>query len=170
MVYAVCMSKHVCVHLTDEHRTQLESVIRSGSANARVQSRARILLLCDRSQGRQRTDDDIAEAVLTSKATIVKTRRRFVAEGLEPALYDRPRPGRAPKITGEIEAQLTVLACSDAPEGHNRWTLRLLADQMVALGHIESISHVALYKRLKKTNSSLGKSNAGASGRPPPDS
>src|SRR5436190_22606580 len=164
------MSKHVQVHLTDEQRNELEKLIRSGSSSARVQSRARILLLCDRSQGRTRTDDDIAQAALTSKATIVKTRKRFVAEGLEAALYERPRPGRAPKITGDIEAQLTVLACSNAPDGHNRWTLRLLADQMVALGHLESISHVALYKRLKKTNSSPGKSNPGASGKPPPDS
>jgi putative transposase len=169
-MYAVCMSKHVHVHLEDEHRTELESLIRSGSSNARVQSRARILLLCDRSQGKIRTDDDVAQAALTSKATIVKTRKRFVADGLKAALYDRPRPGRAPKITGEIEAQLTVLACSDAPEGHNRWTLRLIADQMVALGHLESISHVAVFKRLKKTNSSLGKSNPGASGKPPLDS
>jgi transposase len=161
------MSKHAHVHLSDEQRNQLESMIRSGSANARVQSRARILLLCDRSQGRQRTDDDIAEAALTSKATIVKTRRRFVDEGLEAALYDKPRPGRAPKITGDIEAQLTVLACSDAPDGRARWTLRLLADQMVSLGHLESISHVALYKRLKKTSLNLGGSKHGASEKPP---
>ena len=158
------------VHLTAEQRVELETLIRSGSTNARVQSRARILLLGDRSQGKHRSDDDIAEAVLTSKATIVKTRRRFVAEGLDAALHDRPRPGRAPKITGDIEAQLTVLACSDAPEGHNRWTLRLMADRMVALGLLESISHVALYKRLKKTNSSPGKSNAGASEKPLSDS
>jgi transposase len=164
------MSKHVQVHLTDKQRADLESLIRSGSALARVQSKARILLLCDRSQAEQRSDGDIAQALLISKGTIVKTRRRFVEEGLEAALQDRPRPGRPPKITGDIEAYLTVLACSEAPDGRRRWTLRLLADQMVALGLVDSISHVALHKRLKKTNSNPGSSRAGASESPPPAS
>jgi hypothetical protein len=76
---------------------------------------------------------------------------------MEAALYDKPRPGRTPKITGDIEAKLTVLACSDPPEGRVRWTLRLLADRMVELGYLDSISDVAIYKRLKKTKSSPGK-------------
>ena len=76
--------------------------------------------------------------------------------GLESALYDKPRPGQKPKITGDIEAQLVVLVCSDAPEGHDRWTLRLLAERLVALTELESISHVAVGERLKKMNSSPG--------------
>ena len=75
---------------------------------------------------------------------------------MEAALFDKPRPGATPKITGDIEAQLVTLACSDPPQGHARWTLRLLADKMVALGYIESISNVAVYQRLKKTNLSRG--------------
>ncbi len=83
--------------------------------------------------------------------------RSYVLEGLEQALYDKPRSGAPPKITGDIEAKLVMLACSEPPDGKKRWTLRLLAEQMVVLGYIDSISNVAVYKRLKKTNLSLGK-------------
>jgi transposase len=98
----------------------------------------------------------VAEAVMCSPGTVVGVRRRFVEEGLSAALYDKPRPGQAPKITGDIEAQLVMLACSDAPEGHERWTLRLLAEHLVELTELESISHVAVGERLKKMNSSPG--------------
>jgi Homeodomain-like domain len=74
---------------------------------------------------------------------------------MEAALYDKPRPGRVPKITGDIEAKLTVLACSDPPEGHSRWTLQLLADKLVELNLVESISAVAIHKRLKKLSETL---------------
>jgi hypothetical protein len=73
------------------------------------------------------------------------------------ALYDKPRPGAAPRFTGEVEAQLTMLACSQPPAGHARWTLRLLADQMIELGYVEYISHVTVRELLKKTNSSRGR-------------
>ena len=149
-------TKHI-LHLTKEQRTHLESLIKSGSAPARVQTRARILLLTDRSQGQKLTDQQIADALLCSKPTVWRIRQLCVNEGMEAALYDKPRPGRTPKITGDIEAKLTVLACSDPPEGHGQWTLRLLADQIVELGYIDSISHVAIYDRLKKTKLSLGK-------------
>jgi len=76
---------------------------------------------------------------------------------LDAALYEKPRPGASPKITGDIEAKLVTLACSDPPLGRSRWTLRLLADTMVELGYIDSISNVAVYQRLKKTNSSPGR-------------
>ena len=89
-------------------------------------------------------------------ATIIRTRKACLDEGLEAALFEKPRPGAPPKITGEIEAKLVTLACSDAPEGRARWTLRLLAHKMVELGYIDTISNVAVYQRLKKTNSSPG--------------
>jgi transposase len=98
----------------------------------------------------------VAEAVLCSQGTVVGVRRRFVEEGWSAALYDKPRPGQAPKITGEIEAQLVMLACSDAPAGQARWTLRLLAEHLVELTELESISHVAVGERLKKMNLSPG--------------
>ncbi|MEN6519889.1 MAG: helix-turn-helix domain-containing protein, partial [Armatimonadota bacterium] len=85
-----------------------------------------------------------------------RIRKEFVLGGLESALYDKPRPGAAPKITGDIEARITMLACSKPPEGHARWTLRLLADKAVELEYIDSISHTAISERLKKTLSNPG--------------
>jgi hypothetical protein len=150
------MSKHVTVMLTQEQRSALDTLIRSGAAPARTQTKARILLLLDRSQGEQRKDKQIVSALLCSQAHVGRTRRQFVREGLEATLYDKPRPGRVPKIDGAIEAKMIALACSNPPDGHSRWTLRLLADQMVALGYVDSLTNVAVYKRLKKMNFNLG--------------
>lgn len=150
------MGKHICIELTQEQRTQVEQLIRKGDTPARTNTRARILLLSDRSQGEKRTDREVADAVLCSMSTVTNVRRRFLAGGLQNALYDKERPGAQPKFTGEIEAKLTMLACSDAPEGAGRWTLRLLAEQMIELGYVDYISHVTVRELLKKTNSSLG--------------
>jgi transposase len=92
---------------------------------------------------------------MISAATVGRIGRRFVVEGLESALHDKPRPGRVPKITGDIEAKLTVLACSSPPEGHAVWTLKLLADELVELGYVESITPMAICKRLKKRSKAL---------------
>lgn len=89
--------------------------------------------------------------------------RRFVIGGLETALNDKPRPGRVPKLNGDAEARLVLLACSQPPQGRTRWTLKLLAEQLVELGLVDSISEVAVYKRLKKTNLNPGRSKLGAS-------
>ena len=95
---------------------------------------------------------------MVSAGAVNVIKKRYFSGGLETALYDRPRTGRpVTKMTGDVEAHLIALACSDAPEGHDRWTLRLLADRLVELELVESISHVAVGKTLKKTNSSLGK-------------
>lgn len=150
------MSTHVTVSLTDDQRAHLETLTRSGTGLARVQTKARILLLTDRSQGHQRTDAEIAAALDTSRPTIIRIRRRFVQDGLDAALYDKPRPGAAPKLTGEHEANLTLLACSTPPDGRKRWTLRLLAKQMVELQYVDTVSHVTVGEVLKKTSSSRG--------------
>lgn len=150
------MSKHRRIELTQEERSQVEQLIRKGDAPARTNTRARVLLLSDRSQGEKRKDREVADAVLCSLSTVTNVRRRFLAGGLQNALYDKERPGAQPKFTGEIEAKLTMLACSDAPEGAGRWTLRLLAEQMIELGYVDYISHVTVRELLKKTNSSLG--------------
>ena len=150
------MSEHRCIHLSDQERDQLERLIRVGNAPARTQTRARILLLSDRSQGQKRRDEDVATAVMCSKGTVANVRHRFLDSGLPAALYDKPRPGQRPKFTGEIEAKLTMLACSEPPAGAARWTLRLLADQMIELGYVDYISHVTVGEKLKKTRSSLG--------------
>ena len=151
------MSQHVTVLLSDNQRQYLENFIRRGKAPARLQTRARILLLADRSQGQQRSQQQIAEVTLVSPPTVCQICRRFVIEGMEPALQEKPRPGQAPKITGEAEAQLCLLACSDPPIGHAQWTLKLLADKLIELGFVDSISTVAVHQRLKKTKLSHGK-------------
>jgi transposase len=150
------MSKHMQVILTEEQRTELERLIRSGTLPARTNTRARILLLSDRSQRQKRTDQEVADAIMCSKSTVYNVRHRFVAEGLSRALYDKARPGAPPTFTAETEAQLTMLACSDPPEGAAHWSLRLLANRMIELGYVEYISHVTVRELLKKTNCSRG--------------
>mgnify|MGYP003962599561 FL=1 len=149
------MAKHIT--LPEEERRELSQLIKSGKHPARVLGRARILLLLDRSQGEKRKLQNIADAMLTSMGTVSNVKRRYRKGGLEHGLYDRPRPGAKPKIDGEVEAHLIALVCSDPPEGQVRWTLRLLADKLVELELVESVSHVAVGDALKKTNLSLGK-------------
>lgn len=149
------MSQHLHVHLSDEQRQHLDSLIKKGNAPARVQTRARILLLSDRSQGESRTQRQVAEAVICCTPTVGQVRRRFALEGLEAALSEKPRPGQAPKITGDVEAHLVTLACSEPPEGCTRWTFKLLAEKLVELQLVDSISEVAVYKRLKKRTEAL---------------
>ena len=150
------MSKHTKLYLTDEQRSHLENLIRSGSAPARTQTKARILLMTDRNSDLVHRDAEIAESIMVNVATVGRTRRAFLSKGMDAVLYDRPRPGGKPKITGDVEAKLTMLACSTPPEGYDRWTIQLLADKMVELNYIDSISRVAVGKRLKKVNLSLG--------------
>jgi transposase len=85
--------------------------------------------------------------------TVYHVKRRFLNEGLETALSEKPRSGKPVQISGEARARITALACSDAPRGHARWTLRLLADKSVELGFVDSISHNHIRQILKKTNS-----------------
>jgi len=149
------MAKHI--HLKDKERAELQQLIRSGINSARVIGRARTLLLLDRSQGEKRVIQEVAEAAMVSPGTVSNIKRRYFEGGTKGALYDKPRPGAKRKVDGEVEARLIALACSDPPEGRERWTLRLLADELVALEVVESISHVTVREVLKKTNSSLGK-------------
>lgn len=151
------MSQHVTVHLSSDQRQHLESLIKKGNTPARIQNRVRILLLLDRSLGNKLTQKQVAEATLTDIATVCQISRRFVLEGMEAALSEKPRPGAVPKITGEVEAQLCLLACSSPPEGQAQWTLKLLADKLIELGFVDSISTVAVHHRLKKMQSNPGK-------------
>ncbi len=155
------MSQHVTVHLNSDQRQHLASLIKKGNTPARIQNRVRILLLLDRSQGNQLTQKQVAQATLTDTATVCQISRRFVLEGLNAAISEKPRPGAAPKITGEVEAQLCLLACSNPPEGQAQWTLQLLAEKLISLGLLESISTVAIHQRLKKMPLNLGKSKRG---------
>ena len=146
------MSKHRYVSLTDEQRQHLAELTRCGSSKARTLTRARILLLADRSQGAVRTDIQIAQALQCNKGTVQNIRHRFLDEGLEAALVEKRRPGASlrPKVTGEIEAKLIAIACSSPPEGRSRWTLRLLAARLVELELVESISPDTVNQVLKR--------------------
>jgi hypothetical protein len=151
------MSKHIPLYLTQEQRNELQALIKSGKAPARVQTRARILLLADRRQEQWRTDRQIADTLLCTAGTVLAIRHRFLQEGLQAALVEKPRPGAVPKITGDIEAQITVLACSDPPEGQARWTIRLLTKRVIELALVDKIDPSTVWERLKKTRSSPGK-------------
>lgn len=151
------MSQHLSVTLTTEQRQQLTDLTRKGNAAARVQTRARILLLADKSQKEPQTQKQISQALGVSRPTISKICRHFALIGLESALYEKPRPGRVPKITGDIEARLVLIACSHPPLGRAKWTMQMLADKLVELQIVDSISDSAICDRLKKTRLSLGK-------------
>lgn len=157
------------IRLSQEEREQLRKIVRAGKHSARVQTRARILLLAaERSVGsrggrtrRSNSNRTIGEDLLVSARTVSRVRQRFVSGGLKAALGERERSGRPAEIDGEAEAKLIMLACSQPPEGRSRWTLQLLADRMVALGYAEHISDTWVLKLLKKTNCDLGRSKAG---------
>ena len=148
------------VFLTASQREFLQRFVRQGSSHAREQTRARILLLADRSQGHKQTQQQIAATTLVSPLTIATLCQRVAQVGLG-ALHDKPRPGVAPKITGEVEAHLVHLACSSAPEGRASWTLQLLADKLVELNLVQSISPTQVGVRLKKTRLNRGRSSRG---------
>src|SRR3982751_5000930 len=135
-------AKRYKVTLEPDERGDLEKLISRGKGAARRLAHARILLHADQGEGRPgKIDAKISEAVVVSVATIERVRQRFVEEGLEAALSPRARPPAVPrKMDGQTEARLIALACSSPPEGHARWTLRLLADCMVELGHVDSLS------------------------------
>jgi len=131
---------------TDELRS-LKNILRRGTTAARVQTRARVLDLLHRGQH----PTSIAATLGLSLPTVFNIKRRYSEEGLNSALQDKPRSGTPPRIETGARAKITALACSQAPEGHARWTLRLLADRAVSLGFVDSISHNAVRQILKKT-------------------
>ena len=154
----LCLRNATRFSLTREQRDSLVSLISSGKASARKLTRARILLKADESQGSPAyADKQIREAVEVSLSTIERTRKTFVLEGLTAAVTPKKRSRASrQKFDGEKEAHLIALACSQAPEGYARWTLRLLAEKMVELHHFSSISHESIRQVLKKTNSDRG--------------
>jgi transposase len=145
------------IDLQEREREQLLQIISSGHSGARKISRSHILLKADEGHN----DREIAESLNSSIPTVERVRRRFVEEGLEAALEERPRPGAARKLNGKEEAYLVALACSPAPQGHSRWTLRCLADKVVELELTDSICHETVRRILKKTISSRGKRSSG---------
>jgi transposase len=154
------------VRLTPEQRASLEEITRNGRAPAKKIRHAQVLLLSDhdRPEGK-RTGPEIADLLGMHLNTVARIRKRFATEGEQPALERKPRqtPPVAPKIDGQVEAQLIAICCGPPPEGRARWTLNLLADELTRRKLVVSITGEAVPKVLKKTRSSPGRRNAGAS-------
>ena len=154
--------------LTQEEREELEAIVTKGKHNAQKVLSALILLNCDEDAPSPRTlrEKDIADVLKVSAMKLHRVKQRFVEEGLEVALYGH-KGGRIyeKKADGEFEAHLVALSCGSPPQGHARWSLRLLADKAVELQYIESVSYETVRRVLKKTNSSLGISKGGSSRR-----
>jgi transposase len=150
------MKKYV-VELTVEERKQLEKLINRGKVEGYKIQHAQVLLKTDQGQqGPAWKDEDIANAFGCHVTTVENIRRRFIEFGLKAALGRAKRGPNKRKLDGDAEAHLIAAVCSEAPAGRNRWTLRLLADRLVELGVVESVSHMTISRTLKKTNLSLG--------------
>jgi len=147
-------AKRYIVTLTPDERMHLEAVTRSGERSARAITRARILLLADQAErGPGWGDRRVAEALGCGHRTVERIRERFVTDGLAAALTHKAqsRPRREPVLDGAAEARLIALACSATPDGRRAWTLRMLADKLVELNVVESVSHETVRQTLKKT-------------------
>jgi transposase len=143
--------KSHCVKLHKHERRYLQKIVESGEDKARKITRCRVLLLADKGK----TDQEISEALNVCLATIFNIRRRYSQGGLERAISEEARSGQPLQFKGKEMAKITAIACSHPPEGHARWSLRLLADHVIELDIVKSISHQSISNILKKTNSNL---------------
>ena len=153
------MADKYLVDLTDTEQESLLTLIKKGTASARQVTRAHILLQA----AEEVSDEEIADALRIGSSTVHRTRQRFVEEGLQAALTERPRCGCGRKLDGKQEAFLVALACSSPPAGRDRWTMQLLADRLVELKWVEAVSDDTVRRVLKKTTSSPGSAKSGAS-------
>jgi hypothetical protein len=152
------MKKYI-IKLSQEERDTLKKIITSGRGPARMFARARILLKADQGEhGPSWSDEKISDALDVTVQTIERVRKQLVEEGFDAVLSRRQYTQKVSrkKIDGNVEAHLIALSCSEPPKGYVRWTLRLLADKIVELGYVETISHEAIRQTLKKTNLSRG--------------
>jgi len=141
-------AKKYIVELTREERQELQELTSKGQVRARKMKRAQVLLKADAGL----KDEEIMAALNVSRTMVERTRKRFVEGGLKKALNEDPRPGAPRKLDGRAEAYLIALTCSKPPDDHDHWALRLLADRLVEVGVVESISHEAVRQALKKTS------------------
>lgn len=147
------------VSLTEEQRTHLFELTGKGTIGARAMNHARMLLLSDDGK----IDKEIAYILHTTTQCVARVRKRFVDGGIDMALFDKPRSGAPRKLDGKQEALLVAYACSDPPEGHIYWTMQLLADKLIEMHVIESLSDETVRRVLKKMNLNLGKKSPGVS-------
>jgi transposase len=141
------------VHLSKDERSKLLNIIFKGSASAKAIMHANILLAADESNAKiRKSEPEIANLYHVNQQTVHTIRRKYSEEGLDAAIHRKKRdtPPVKPKITGEVEAKIIALGCSTPPRGRSRWSLRLLADKAIELQYIESISHEAVGRLLKK--------------------
>jgi hypothetical protein len=151
------MNKKYIVRLTDTERAQLERLVTTGKGAARMLTHARILLKADCGpHGPAWTDPMIRAALDVSIPTLERVRRTLVLDGFDAALRRKPSPPRVRKVDGHQEAHLVALTCSPPPEGHKRWTLRLLRDKFVDLTDLDSLAPETVRQILKKTSSNRG--------------
>src|SRR3954468_21623022 len=151
------MAKRYRVTLSEDERDRLERLSRQRTASVRMVRRGQALLLASE----EKTDEVIAEQLRMGVATLERLRRRFVEEGLEASLRERPRPGARPKLGPKEQAMVVALACTKPPEGRHRWTMQLLADRVVELELVPDISDEAIRRLLKRTRSSRGSTRNG---------
>jgi transposase len=138
--------------LTDQERQQLIKIVKYGTSPARAILRANIILLLDESLGKHMSFNEIADALNTTSTTVMNVKKAYCEKGTNETITrkKRSKPPVEAKITGEVEAKIIALSCSEPPTGFSRWTLRLLADKSVELGIINQISYVSVSSVLKK--------------------
>ena len=151
------MVKRYRVTLSDAERDRLQSLSRKRTASVRMVRRAQALLLA----AEDKTDEVIAEQLRMGVTTLERLRRRFVEEGLEASLRERPRPGARPKLGPKEQAFVVALACTKPPEGRHRWTMQMLADRVVELELVPDITDESIRRLLKRTSSSRGSTSSG---------
>lgn len=158
------MNHKYIVQLTDEERQELRTLIQKGQTQGYRIKHAQILMKLDEiPENQEWTYNKIKEAYHATPHTISQIAKRFVTGGMEAALGRKEQLNRHKKIDGRVEAHIIAIACSEAPEGRERWSLQLIADELVRLGVVDSISDTAVMETLKKTNLSPGKRKNGAS-------
>jgi transposase len=148
----MAMKRVYVVKLSEQERDELIQYLRKGRSSVRSQTRARIILLSDDDL----EDDEIVESLKVSKSTVCRIRKRYCEGGLDYALSEKPRNGAPTRIDGKIQAKITMLACSQPPDGRSKWILNLLVDKLVEMEVVDSISNMTAQRVLKKMNSSLG--------------
>lgn len=152
-------AKKYHVDLTEIEQSKLESIVAKRKSTSELVKRSKILLAADRNGSQQWGDEQISKQYEVSTRTIERIRKRYVEDGLEFTLKGKPRLNLDKiKFDGEIEAHLIALRCSEPEEGNSKWTLQLLAEKMVALNYVESISHESVRQILKKRNKTLASS------------
>ena len=151
------------VTLTSHERDQLEKVISKGKHSSLQFRNACILLNCDEGDyGQKVSNEQIAQLLQITTKTVERLKQRFIEEGFEACIDRKPYPEvKEIKTDGDFEAHLVAMSCSKAPDGYTRWSLRMLADKMVELAYVESVSHETVRQVLKKTKLNRGGSKAG---------